>query len=290
MEEQGIRIGQVSRVSGALISGVIEEDRASAAVQFGALVKVPATGAEVFGLINNLRTETGADGRERRLFDIELLGETVKDSRFERGVSIYPTLGAPVYIAIAGDLAKVYARPDEETVRFGTIHQDRALPAFAMTDRLLGHHFAILGATGSGKSCAAALILHAILKDHKYGHVIFLDPHNEYAQSFGDSAELVDLTNLRLPYWLLNFEEAVEVLVSREGPYRDSEIAILKSAILDAKRAYAKNRARPITSRSTRRCPTTSVRWSAASTIRCRSWTGPTSRFPISACSRGSKP
>ena len=240
MDEMGIRIGHVSLVSGALISGMIEEQRASAAVQFGALVKVPAAGAEIFGLINNLRTETGTDGRERRLFDIELLGETVKESRFERGVSIYPTLGAPVYIAIAGDLAKVYARPEEETVRFGTIHQDRALPAFVMTDKLLSHHFAILGTTGSGKSCAAALILHAILKDHENGHVIFLDPHNEYAQSFGDKAELIDLTNLRLPYWLLNYEEAVEVLVSREGQYRDSEMAILKSAILEAKRAYAR--------------------------------------------------
>ncbi len=239
MDEQGIRIGHVASVSGALISGLIEEDRASAAVQFGALVKVPAAGAEVFGLINNLRTETGPDGRERRLFDIEPLGETVDESRFERGVSIYPTLGAPVYIAIGSDLAKVYARPEEETVRFGTIHQDRALPAFAMTDRLLSHHFAILGTTGSGKSCAAALILHSILKDHHNGHVIFLDPHNEYAQSFGDAAELIDLANLRLPYWLLNFEEAVEVLASREGLHRDSEIAILKTAILEAKRIYA---------------------------------------------------
>lgn len=238
--EQGARIGHVTSVSGALISGIIEKDQPNAAVQFGALVKVPAADSEVFGLINNLRAEVGPDGGVRRLFDIELLGETVNGSRFERGVSVYPALGAPVYVAISGDLARVYARPEEETVRFGTIHQDKALPAYAMTDRLLGHHFAILGTTGSGKSCAAALILHSILKDHPNGHVIFLDPHNEYAKSFAGKAELVDLTNLRLPYWLLNFEEAVEVLVDHEGPYRDSERAILKTAILEAKRAYAK--------------------------------------------------
>jgi DNA helicase HerA-like ATPase len=238
-EEQSIKIGHVVSISVALISSIIEEECSSEAVQFGALVTVPAAGAEIFGLINNLRTDTGTDGRERRLFDIELLGEPVKDSMFERGVSIYPTLGASVYIAAAGDLAKVYARPDVETVQFGTIHQDRALPAYAMTDKLLSHHFAILGTTGSGKSCAAALILHSILKDHHNSHVIFLDPHNEYAQSFGDAAELIDLTNLRLPYWLLNFEETVEVLVSREGAHRDSEMAILKSAMLDAKRLYA---------------------------------------------------
>ena len=128
-EEQSIKIGHVVSISGALISSIIEEECSSEAVQFGALVTVPAAGAEIFGLINNLRTDTGTDGRERRLFDIELLGEPVKDSMFERGVSIYPTLGASVYIAAAGDLAKVYARPDVETVQFGTIHQDRALPA-----------------------------------------------------------------------------------------------------------------------------------------------------------------
>lgn len=240
MEEQGIRIGRVVAVSGARISGVIEADRSSAAVQFGALVKLPAAGGgEVFGLINDLRTEIpSGGGPERRLFDIELLGETLRGGPFERGVSVYPPLGAPIHVAIGSDLARVYARPGVDTIRIGTIHQDRSLPAFAMTDRLLGHHFAILGTTGSGKSCAAALILRTILAYHPHGHVVFLDPHNEYAHCFGDMAELIDLSNLRLPYWLLSFEETVEVLVSREGQHRDGEIAILKSAILEAKRAY----------------------------------------------------
>lgn len=242
MEETAGRIGRVVAVSGAIISAVVDEDQDSAAVQFGALVKVPAAGAEVYGLIDNLRTEILTDpgtGRERRMFDIELLGETVDDSKFERGVSVYPPLDAPVTVATASDLARVYARPGVDTIRVGTIHQDRSLPAYAITDKLLGHHFAILGTTGSGKSCAAALILRTILTEHPYGHIIFLDPHNEYAHCFGDVAELITLTSLRLPYWLLNFEESVAVLVSREGLYRDSEIAILKSAMLEAKRAYA---------------------------------------------------
>ncbi len=242
MEEQGIRIGHVVAVSGARISGIIEEERASAAVQFGALVKLPAgAGAEVYGVLNDLRTEIpSGGGPERRLFDIELLGESVNEGSFERGVSIYPSLGSPVYVAVGKDLEKVYARPGVDTIRIGSIHQDRALPAFAMTDLMLSHHFAILGTTGSGKSCAAALILRTILVDHPHGHVVFLDPHNEYAHCFGDMAELINLSTLRLPYWLLNFEEVSEVLVSHEGPYRDSEIAILKLAVLDAKRDYGK--------------------------------------------------
>lgn len=240
MEDQGIRIGHVISVSGATISGIISADRDSAVVQFGALVKIPAADAEVFGLIDNLRTElVPGDSNQavRRLFDVELLGETVNGSRFERGVSVYPSLEASISLANGDDLGRVYARPGVQTIRVGTIHQDRSLPAYAMTDKLLGHHFAILGTTGSGKSCAAALILRTILTDHPFGHVIFLDPHNEYAHCFGDIAEQINLASLRLPYWLLNFEESVAVLVSREGTYRDSEIAILKSAMLEAKRA-----------------------------------------------------
>ena len=57
MENQGIRIGNVISVSGATISGIIAADQDSAVVQFGALVKIPAAEAEVFGLIDNLRTE-----------------------------------------------------------------------------------------------------------------------------------------------------------------------------------------------------------------------------------------
>ena len=78
MDEMGIWIGHVFVVSGASISGVNEEQRTSAAVQFGALIKAPAVGSGIFGRIKNLRTETGTDGRERRLFDIQLPGETVK--------------------------------------------------------------------------------------------------------------------------------------------------------------------------------------------------------------------
>ena len=40
-----------------------------------------------------------------------------------------------------------------------TLHHDRQRPALVAVDDLLAKHFAILGTTGSGKSCAAALIL-----------------------------------------------------------------------------------------------------------------------------------
>src|SRR5690606_457264 len=122
-------------------------------------------------------------------------------------------------------------------VRVGTLHQDSDLPAYVITDDLLGKHFAVLGTTGSGKSCALATVLHAIIGAHPFGHVLLLDPHNEYSRAFDGLAEVVTPDNLQLPYWLLNFEEMVEVLCSRDDTSRSSESFILKDAIATAKRA-----------------------------------------------------
>ncbi len=89
----------------------------------------------------------------------------------------------------------------------GSLYQDARIPAYVMTNELLGKHFAILGTTGAGKSCALAVVLHSVLQSHPHGHVVLLDPHNEYAPAFGDAAEIIRPTDLQMPYWLLNFEE-----------------------------------------------------------------------------------
>jgi len=122
------------------------------------------------------------------------------------------------------------------------------LPAFGLVDELLAKNFAVLGATGSGKSCAVALMTSAILTDCPNAHIIVLDPHNEYASAFGEQAELFSIDNLQLPLWLLDFEEAVGVLV-RSGTVQEQEIqtTILKDAITRARRRHWSDAATSIT-------------------------------------------
>ena len=57
---------------------------------------------------------------------------------------------------------------------------------------------------------------------------MLLDPHNEYGKAFGDVAEIVNVDNLQLPLWLLDFEEAVGVLV-RGGTMQEQEAQALAS-------------------------------------------------------------
>ena len=71
------------------------------------------------------------------------------------------------------------------------------------------------------------------------GHIIILDPHNEYRGAFSDISVHFDATNLRLPYWLMNLEEMIELLVGRGRDDREEDIHILRKSVLAAPKKSA---------------------------------------------------
>jgi DNA helicase HerA-like ATPase len=149
-------------------------------------------------------------------------------------------LGDSVYRSDRSDLALAYACDTEGSVRVGSIHQDSSIPAMVKVDEMLGKHFAILGTTGTGKSCTVALVLRRILEKNPQAHILLLDVHREYAQSFKGISEVVSPDNMVLPFWLLNFDEAVEILIG-EKVGRDTDIEILREIIPIAKARYMGN-------------------------------------------------
>jgi DNA helicase HerA-like ATPase len=247
------RIGRVVSVKGAQVIALLETPRENQlaayiaedpdALQIGALVKMRTQETIVFGMICGLSIPSRSlQEQEPRIVELELVGEALisgenKPLVFRRGVSLRPTLGDNVYATTQADLRQVYAKPEVASARIGTICQDQSLPAFIAIDDLLGKHFAVLGTTGSGKSCAVATILRAVLDQHREGHILLLDPHNEYPRAFGDCAEVLGPGDLKLPYWLLNFEELRETLIDRTEK-RDAEQNILRDAVIYAKQAY----------------------------------------------------
>jgi DNA helicase HerA-like ATPase len=177
--------------------------------------------------------------------EIGLVGELSKPAEgkianFNRGVTAYPALGDRVRLASKSELEHAFCGSNEEMVRIGCIRQDSSIPAMVRVDELLGKHFAILGTTGTGKSCTTALILRSILEKNPAAHIVLLDPHNEYATAFSDWAEVISPRNMHLPYWLLTFEEIVEVLVG--DPERKTEAEVLQELIPVAKSRYATSR------------------------------------------------
>ncbi|MFM2421736.1 MAG: hypothetical protein RL291_266 [Pseudomonadota bacterium] len=178
--------------------------------------------------------------------ELGLVGEIWKNkdgtfNSFNRGVTAYPTLGDRVRKANKVELEHAFCGDMKHSVRVGAIRQDSSIPAMVKTDELLGKHFAILGTTGTGKSCTTALILRAILQQNPAAHLVLLDPHNEYATAFPEWGEVINPRNMSLPFWLLTFEEFVEVVL---GPSteRKHEIEILQELIPIAKGRYLTGR------------------------------------------------
>lgn len=251
-KQEETRIGRVVSVSGSQVMILLEDislggERGTVAkLQIGALVKMYTDSTIVFGMVSGLSIPIPSQNPEEFemcMVELELIGEAFKSEdgskeTFQRGISFCPALGHAVYTSTQEDLKQVYARPSVPSVQIGTIYQDQSLPAFVATDDLLGKHFAVLGTTGCGKSCAVALILRSILEQHGSGHVLLLDIHNEYSRVFGETAETLGPGSLELPYWMLNFEEIREIIIGVDRDNREEDTVILKKSILEARRRY----------------------------------------------------
>jgi uncharacterized protein len=72
--------------------------------------------------------------------------------------------------------------------------------------------------------------------------MFLVDVHNEYDKCFGDQAQVVNPRNLKLPFWLFNFEETVDVFFGGR-PGVDDEVEILSEVLPIAKSTYAQYRA-----------------------------------------------
>lgn len=250
-------IGRVVSVTGS--QAVIQLDQqnpenggmAKIRPEIGTLLKINTPKSVVLGSVSGLTVPVpvpGSSESEIWIAELELVGEIGRKPSdgtlsFQRGVTVYPALGDLVYMATRYELEKTFTSSPDQSVEIGTIRQDDSIPAMVDVNDLLGKHCAVLGTTGVGKSCTVALMLRQILAQNQQAHIVLLDPHNEYSNSFGSFAEIVTPADLHLPFWLLTFEELVEVLLGdKQG--RASEIEILSELIPVAKAQYSSNRVR----------------------------------------------
>jgi uncharacterized protein len=247
------RMGRIVAVTGAhaiilldAADAYFNEDQRGA--EIGTLMKVETTNSITLALISALSSPMpthSSSEKELRIVEVEFIGELPKDATgapksFRRGVSSYPSLGDIVFRANRTELAMAYACDADTAVRVGHIQQDPTIPAMIKIDEMLGKHFAILGTTGTGKSCTVALILRRILEKNPQAHILLLDVHREYAQSFRGISEVITPDNMALPFWLLNFDEAVEILVGQQAN-READVEVLREIIPIAKARYMGN-------------------------------------------------
>ena len=244
-----VEIGRIRNVGYAVATisinkSVIRNNQLQLA-QIGTILKIVTSKSIVVAMVGSLKI--GSEDEEGMsdgcLAQLNIMGEittneTTRTTRFFRGVRSFPVIGEAVYNMSPQELTLIFNRENEDCIEVGHLQQDSSIVAKVRIDDLLSKHFAIIGSTGSGKSCTVALVLQAILNENPMGHVVLFDPHNEYSRSFGNRAEVIDQNSLDLPLWIFDFVETCELLCSDIEDQAREETEILHDLLLKAKRLY----------------------------------------------------
>ena len=242
-------VGQVVSVSGSQAS--IELDTSVGAVPsgdvritVGKFLAIRTMGSSVVSVITNV-DGGGQKAKGQLTARVDLLGELKEGKgrsvRFQRGITDYPIIGDAVELLGSDGLRLIYDTAGADTINIGRLQQDASIGARVKIEDMLGKHFALFGGTGVGKSSGVAVILRQVLEVRPDLRVFLIDPHNEYGHSFGDRAHVLNPKNLRLPFWLFNFEETVDVFF-RGRPGLEEEVEILAQLIPQAKNLFASSR------------------------------------------------
>ena len=156
---------------------------------------------------------------------------------FDRGITVYPHIGAIAHRIRARDLQAVYDLAGRHSITIGQLSQDETIEARIAIDDTLARHFAIVGTTGVGKSTAVSLLMRKAIEARPDLRVLILDPHNEFAASLPEYSVRVDASSLDLPFWMFRLEEFTEVLFrGRESV--PEEVDVLRDLIPMAKNLY----------------------------------------------------
>lgn len=248
--QRPIEIGRViavesSKVTISVSKTLIRSNQLRLA-QIGTILKIATYDSLVVAMVTSLSVESVDDEgmSDGCVATLRIMGElctnhTTRETSFLRGVKTFPVLSSPVMQISPVELSLIFDSGNDDAINIGRLQQDKNLLAKVRVNDLLSKHFAILGSTGSGKSCTVALVAQAVLDANPMAHVVLFDPHNEYAKSFGDRAHVTSYDTLNLPIWLFNFEETVELLASQIPEQAREEEEVLNDVILKAKRFYA---------------------------------------------------
>lgn len=254
---ESLRIGTVDFVSPDEIKVVLDiEAPESVALNAGgprpfprvnSYVLIPVDDGFLVGQIEWLTVERSAFPKRRGMQDFGLidlpyplrkmslnpLGTLRKTStkskaeeeyKFRRGADALPSIGAGVVLPTERQLRSIVESGERRRVKIGTSPLAGSADVCVDPDRLFGRHLAVLGNTGSGKSCSVAgLIRWSLEQSRQVGgslpnaRFIVLDPNGEYSRAFKDEscgkarifkvAPEVDEFLLQVPLWFWNSAE-----------------------------------------------------------------------------------
>ena len=168
---------------------------------------------------------------------INILGEIV-DNRFIPGAGVKPSFKSTARLIKEEELSLIYGKQEKchGYTNFGTSNVYQGYKINVKINEFFNGHFAILGNSGSGKSCAVSSIFQKLYEDGEttpYNSALFLfDAYGEYTNAFKDirnvnpklsfksyTTNIVDPDTdlLRIPVWLLDVDD-LALLLNANSP------------------------------------------------------------------------
>lgn len=159
---------------------------------------------------------------------------------FERGADVLPTVNAPVFAVDSLMVERIYRSYADGDFSLGHLSLIPTQAAKINLDAFLTRHAAILGQTGGGKSWTVASVIQKICQ-FPQSTVVLFDLHGEYSNAFGSYAEVIPASDLELPYWLMNSEELLGLMVDRSESAAPNQIAKFKELLQEGKEGVKEN-------------------------------------------------
>lgn len=204
--------------------------------------------AVMIAVIENFTIEVSntPDDEPKRKYILEAnpLG-IIRGDVFERGGDALAIPPKKVEPAKMEEIQKIFEEslPESKKFSFAKLSTNKDISVPVDGDRFFNKHIAIVGSTGSGKSHTVAKIIQNAVKgkNGEYeglnnSHVIIFDIHSEYKAAFPD-ARFIDITNLKLPYWLLNSDELQELFIDTEANDHNQR-NVFKEAVVKSKKEH----------------------------------------------------
>ncbi len=202
---------------------------------------VRQTGTYVIVIVESMWQEMDPDGQLVRMLRVNPLGEITAKGGFVRGVAHFPTTGAELHLVAAATLEVLFSKYSAANFKVGKLSAFDTVDVYIDPDAFFGRHAAILGQSGSGKSWSVTSFIQSTLKAMPNAHVIILDLHGEYGTKDWDDTtrppfpeskvRCIKARDLEIPYWLLTFEELIELLIDPDDPNASVQIAFLRGYI-----------------------------------------------------------
>ncbi|HAL39394.1 MAG TPA: Bipolar DNA helicase [Polaromonas sp.] len=200
--------------------------------------------AVLIAIIENFQIAV-SEGKRDYVIEAFPLG-ILRDGKFERGGDSLAIPPKEVQPATIDDIKKIYedSIKPSESFCFSTLASNKEVKVPINGNKFFNKHIAIVGSTGSGKSHTVAKIIQNAVAEKNgnfslnNSHVIIFDIHSEYKSAFPD-ANFIDISNLTLPYWMLNSEELEEFFLDTEANDHNQR-NIFKEAIVQDRRANFK--------------------------------------------------